>query len=296
MAGLKGITINTAPETEPHIYAEDDAAIYQSIFGPDGVTTIGQQCKATTLSNNKVRISDGVVIVGGHVARIPYGEYEDCEIANGQSGKKRNDIIIGKIVTTGSGGIDTMTCEVKQGVAGTSATDPILTQDNIYQSGKIREIPLYRVKIEGLSIVAVEKMFKTISSIPELEEMLTELNSKLSNKVDAPRLSVNAETLTGEYFAGKPVYAKIIDVGTMPSNTAKSINTGIEGAKYFWIDPGNSMIRSSGASYPLPYVDPAQTTSGVAIRLTGGGRTLVIETKTNWSSYSAFVTVKYTKA
>lgn len=178
MAGLKGITINTAPETEPHIYAEDDAAIYQSIFGQDGVTTIGQQCKATTLSNNKVRISDGVVIVGGHVARIPYGEYEDCEIANGQSEKKRNDIIIGKIVTTGSGGIDTMTCEVKQGVSGTSATDPILTQDNIYQSGKIREIPLYRVKIEGLSIVAVEKMFKTISSIPELEEMLTELNSK----------------------------------------------------------------------------------------------------------------------
>jgi len=179
MAGFKGITINTAPETEPHIYAEDDAAIYQSIFGPDGVTTIGQQCKATTLSNNKVRISDGVVIVGGHVARIPYGEYEDCEIANGQSEKKRNDIIIGKIVTTGSGGIDTMTCEVKQGVSGTSATDPILTQDNIYQSGKIREIPLYRVKIEGLSIVAVEKMFKTISSIPELEEMLTELNSKM---------------------------------------------------------------------------------------------------------------------
>ena len=178
MAGLKGITINTAPEAEPHIYAEDDAAIYQSIFGPDGVTTIGQQCKATTLSNNKVRIYDGVVIVGGHVARIPYGEYEDCEIANGQSEKKRNDIIIGKIVTTGSGGIDTMTCEVKQGVAGTSAIDPILTQDNIYQSGKIREIPLYRVKIEGLSIVAVEKMFKTISSIPELEEMLTDLNSK----------------------------------------------------------------------------------------------------------------------
>lgn len=25
MAGLKGITVNTAPEAEPHIYAEDDA-------------------------------------------------------------------------------------------------------------------------------------------------------------------------------------------------------------------------------------------------------------------------------
>ena len=32
MAGLKGITINTAPEAEPHIYAEDDAAIYLSLI------------------------------------------------------------------------------------------------------------------------------------------------------------------------------------------------------------------------------------------------------------------------
>lgn len=53
MAGLKGITVNTAPEAEPHIYAEDDAAIFQSIFGEDGVSSIGQACKATVLSNNK---------------------------------------------------------------------------------------------------------------------------------------------------------------------------------------------------------------------------------------------------
>ena len=32
MSGLKPITVNTAPEADPHIYAEDDAAIYQSIF------------------------------------------------------------------------------------------------------------------------------------------------------------------------------------------------------------------------------------------------------------------------
>ena len=40
MAGMKGITVNTAPEAEPHIYAEDDAAVYQAIFGDDGVSTI----------------------------------------------------------------------------------------------------------------------------------------------------------------------------------------------------------------------------------------------------------------
>lgn len=157
--GLKGLTLNTPPEEAAHIYAEDDAAIFQSIAGEDGVFTIGQQCKATTLSNNKVRISDGVLIVGGHFARIPYGEYEDCEIANGESGKKRNDIIVAVFETTGTGGIDQMHCTVKKGVAGSAAVDPELTQDDIYNNGKIREMPLYRVKIEGLSIVAVEPMF-----------------------------------------------------------------------------------------------------------------------------------------
>lgn len=184
MAGLKGITVNTAPEAEPHIYAEDDAAIFQSIFGEDGVSSIGQACKATVLSNNKVRIADGVVFVGGHFARIPYGEYVDCEIANGQSGKNRNDIIVAKFVTTGSGGIDTMTCEVKQGTAGTTVEDPALTQNDIYKGGKIREFPLYRVKIEGLNITAVEQLFTVVPTNEELIKTVAELNGKSGKLIE----------------------------------------------------------------------------------------------------------------
>lgn len=182
MAGMKGITVNTAPEAEPHIYAEDDAAVYQAIFGGDGVSTIGQACKTTILSNNKVRVADGVICVGGHMARIPYGEYEDCEIMNGQSGKNRNDIIVAKFETTGTGGIDTMTCEVIQGTAGETAVDPELTQDDIYAGGKVREYPLYRVKIEGLSITAVEQMFKIIPSNKELSNQLAEISKKMTGK------------------------------------------------------------------------------------------------------------------
>lgn len=179
--GLKGITVNTAPEAEAHVYAEDDAAIFQSMFGSDGVLEVGQECESQVISNNKVRIKDGVIIVGGHIARIPYGEYVDCEIANGQSGKKRNDIIVGKFTTTGSGGIDTMTCEVKQGAAVTgTAEDPELTQNDIYQGGKIREMPLYRIKLDGLSITGVEPMFDLIPSIPTLNASLADTNASLA--------------------------------------------------------------------------------------------------------------------
>ena len=196
MAGLKGITVNTAPEAEPHIYAEDDAAIFQTMFGEDGVSSIGQACKATVLSNNKVRIADGVLCVGGHFARIPYGEYVDCEIANGQSGKNRNDIIVAKFVTTGSGGIDTMTCEVKQGTANTTATDPTLTQNDIYKGGKIRELPLYRVKLEGLNITAVEQLFTVNPTNKDLSNKLTELNGK-SGKLIENQSDYQVYTLLG---------------------------------------------------------------------------------------------------
>lgn len=179
MSGLKPITVNTPTAEEAHIYAEDDASIYLSMFGGDGVSTNGQSCKATVLSNNKVRIADGIICVGGHFARIPYGDYIDCEIENGQSGKNRNDIIVARFETTGTGGIDTYTCEVKKGTAGTTATDPEIVQEDLYKAGKVRELPLYRVKIEGLSITAVEQLFALRKTNEELEKELASLNSKM---------------------------------------------------------------------------------------------------------------------
>lgn len=209
MSGLKPITVNTPTADEAHIYAEDDASIYLSMFGGDGVSTNGQSCKATVLSNNKVRIADGIICVGGHFARIPYGDYIDCEIENGQSGKNRNDIIVARFETTGTGGIDTYTCEVKKGTAGTVAADPEITQDDLYKAGKVRELPLYRVKIEGLSIVEVEQLFTLRKTNEELEKELAELNSKIPHFYNGEIVLhyysttwLHAREFVGKEFAG----------------------------------------------------------------------------------------------
>lgn len=176
---LKALTANTAPEENAHILAEDDAAIFQSMFGEDGVLEIGQQMKATVISNNKVRVADGLVCIGGHIARTVYGDYTDLTIENGESGKNRNDLIIGTFSTTGAGGIDTMQLTVKKGAAGTAATDPALTQGNLYTGSKLREVPLWRVKIEGLSITKVEQLFEIVPSIPTLKKELESLNGNI---------------------------------------------------------------------------------------------------------------------
>lgn len=141
---LYPITVNTPVEALPHIYAEDDAAIYESISGGDGVYDIGEMLKATVLSNNNVRIGNGVLSVGGHIARIKYGDYEEMTIDNGESGKNRNDLIVARFSTTGFGGVDEFSLEVKKGVAVTGAAkDPEVETGNLYEGETIREFPLH---------------------------------------------------------------------------------------------------------------------------------------------------------
>lgn len=176
---LKAITVNTPAEQEAHILAQDDAAIYQSIVGSDGVFNIGNKFAASILSNNSVRVSDGVLCVGGHIARTAYADYQDMVIENGASGQNRNDIIVAKFQTSGS--VDTLTLEVKKGTPGSAATDPALTQNNLYQGGTVREYPLWRVKLEGLSITDVEQMYTEIPTIPELLAQIKTLNTNLGN-------------------------------------------------------------------------------------------------------------------
>lgn len=205
--GFKPITRNMPAEEPPNILSEDDAAIYRGILGQDGVLNIGSKLKSTVLSNNKVRVGDGVINVDGHIGRNAYADYEDLTIENGTAGQKRNDLIIASFSTTGSGGLDTYVLKVKKGVAGSTGTDPAVTKQDIYAGGKLREYPLYRVKLDGLSIVGVEQLFKVIPTVPELETKYNELNSaylKLMQSDGLPGAAMKfykAENLTYGCFA-----------------------------------------------------------------------------------------------
>lgn len=181
--GFKALTVNTAAEVAGHIYAEDDAAIFQSMFGGDGVLNIGNCLKSTVISNNKVRISDGVLSVGGHIGRLSHADYQDMTIENGATGYNRNDIIYARFLT--SGNVDSFILAVKKGTATTgTATDPALVQGNLYEGAVERDYPLYRVKLSGLSISSVDQLFTVIPTIPDLKAQMekdkAEINRSLS--------------------------------------------------------------------------------------------------------------------
>lgn len=223
---FKALTVNTPPAQAAHILAEDDAAIYGGLLGQDCVLPLGQKLKATVISNNKVRIADGVVSVGGHIGRVISGDYEDMTIANGVSGKKRNDIIAARFIAGASGGADTYKLVVVQGAAGTAASDPVTVRGDLYSGDKQRDYPLWRVKIEGLSIVKVEQMYKVGVSDAELLERMTEMNRSLTEKITA----INSSLL-------EKIHVHTAHIPSNPTNTASIL---VDTAS--WVPVGNVSI------------------------------------------------------
>ncbi len=211
---FKGLTMDTRPDTPAHIGAEDDAILYQSMLGMDGVFEIGSKFKQQILSNNKIRISDGVISVQGHIGRIVYGDYVDLTIENGMSGQNRHDLIVAKFVSGGTE--DTYTIEVKKGTPGAVAKDPTVQQEKLYEGGDTYELPLYRVVLTGLSIMKVEPMFETIHS--------SEYMGRTSN------YSLE-EQRVGTWVDGKPLFQKTLMKTFQESGMSPS---GTDGKKADW--------------------------------------------------------------
>ena len=91
------------------------------------------------------------------------------------------------------------------------------------------------------------------------------------------------------------MYEKLVGIGVLPNATQKTVSTEISNADYCWINPTYSMAFDTGASYPLPYNDPSDLSNGITVRLTSSGASVTVQTKANWTTYSAFVAIKYTK-
>ena len=202
--GLKGITINTLPEAAAHIYAEDDAAIYQAIIGSDRVLDIGEKFKAEVINSNTVRVYNGVVVIGGHVARIVPGDYQDMTIENGTAGKKRNDLIVARFMTTGNAGTDDYTLAVVKGAAGDTAADPSLVQGDLYNGAKQRELALWRVKLDGVNITDVERVAPVGPSLDSLNMDIEECFQSVS---DGKSLVAAAITDKGVTTAANAAFA-----------------------------------------------------------------------------------------
>lgn len=166
----------------PHVTEVQIGLANQAVIGPDDyVLEGGRESEAQILTNNSIRIFDGVYCIQGRRDVIPANGYTDVTIANGSQSMNRNDIIVRRYKRDESSEIETTEYAVIKGTPSSgTAVDPEVTIGDIRSGATLHEMTLYRVKLTGLNITAVEPMFNILKNMASLQKELAELNSKLN--------------------------------------------------------------------------------------------------------------------
>lgn len=143
-----------------HVTANDDGGLYASIFGEGCyVLSAGDKFPATVVSNTQVQIGAGEGLMYGRHFRTPKGSSDTLTIQAGAAGYNRRDIIAAHYKNVG--GFESVELVVLTGTSSTgSATDPAYTQSDISAGADECYMPLYRVRLSGVSIAGVDTLYK----------------------------------------------------------------------------------------------------------------------------------------
>ena len=169
----------------PHITETQIGLANQATLGPDDyVLGGGRESEAQVLTNNSIRIFDAVYCIQGRRDVIPASGYTDVTIANGTQGMNRNDIIVRRYKKDESSEIESTEYAVIKGTPNAGeALDPEVTIGDIRTGATLHEMKLYRVKITGLNITAVEPLFNILKNMAVLQQEIAQTNKDLSNKI-----------------------------------------------------------------------------------------------------------------
>ena len=166
-----------------HVTAEQDADLNAGIIGSGNyVLNIGEKMRAEAVSANQVRIFDGIFMAYGRQCMLGDGEYEDITIENGTPGLLRNDMIVVKYKKDEESGKENAKFVVLKGETGSSAKDPVPNKQDIRSGAFESEVPMYRVKINGLAIEKIEPLYSIPMTNDDLSNKFNELNTKLAEK------------------------------------------------------------------------------------------------------------------
>lgn len=151
-----------------HVSAQDDSIrnVMLGEFNGRGVFPVFNEFEATAVTANEVRVSSGYGINQGRLFKIDRNDYDSCTIENGAAGYKRVDLIVARYLKDGHTGIESCKLVVIKGTPSSEGyVDPTYTTGNLLTGALQDDMPMYRVKINGVAIEAVEQMFEKYESL-----------------------------------------------------------------------------------------------------------------------------------
>lgn len=231
----------------PHVTEAQTGIANQGLYGPDDyVLDEGKKAEAQILTNNSVRVFDATFVIQGRRDVMAANAYADVTIANGEQGMYRNDIIVRKYEKDEMTEIENTSFDVIKGTPSSGvATDPEIPTGDIRTGATMHNMALYRVKLEGLNIVALEPMFKVLYNMADIKKELESLNGNIPIIVPFTVPAFQAST---------PSHKIKVDLGVTMQNANYKLS--IE----------NQSVKVPYSSYKwLDYTIDAKTVSSVTI-------------------------------
>lgn len=155
------------------VSSRDDSFLYHVMSGMNGLFKYGNQMDCTTVSANLLKIKDGIAQIQGRNFIIYPSETIDINIENGTQGNRRYDLIVLEFSKTSNN--ESMEIKVVKGTQTTgNPFDPQLVQQDTLSSGTIYQLPLYRIKLDGINIMGVDDLRKYIPSLKASLQVVSE--------------------------------------------------------------------------------------------------------------------------
>lgn len=230
------MNIITGYRGEPHITSSQDRAGNQGSYGTGSyVLDVGNKLAATISSSTQVRIADGAICHQGCLANIDAGTYDAVTINNGAQGVNRIDLIVARYTKDSVTGVESIDLVVIQGssVSGTP-TPPSYRTGNIQNGDSPVDMPLYQVRLNGVTLSSVTAVFSTVKNQAELQADVSTLNGKITsgNSISASDFFTVGNTVTlassghSIYKIGNRVYVKLLFSGSVAIPGSGIISVG----------------------------------------------------------------------
>lgn len=164
------------------ISAKDDALFYNAMIQKNGVWQCGNKLDHEIISANQINIKDGMVTAQGRNYVIYPNEVDSLTIENGTANTNRYDLIVYEVSKTSEG--EHVGLKVIKGTSSTSPVDPTLIQDDTLISGSKYQMPLYRVRLNGINIEGVDDLREYIVSFGNVSNPNLLINSDFRNPIN----------------------------------------------------------------------------------------------------------------
>lgn len=230
-----------------HVTPEMDRATHRATFGADEyVLSDGDIFKASIEASDTIRLAPGEGVMQGVRFCIPYGTYDDAIIDSGTTGYMRKDLIAAQYNKVGD--IESVNHVVIKGEPVTSEPQlPEYTHASIIEGAIMSQMPLYEVLLDGVNIISVTSLFKTITSLDDVyrKNEVDAIKQTLQNNINTVQSAANTAQNTANQAATAATAAQSkADSAANLANVNKNDIAAMEQSLLAQIDAVNSSLSN----------------------------------------------------